>query len=507
MYSSFKVFKNSLSSYISKGLTLIIFFWVQRLLLLKISVEEYSLYVIISSFIFLLPVLSSSIQSAAAKYMIEAYAKNQENEMNLIYSNAILSSYTISGIVIITGFFSAQLIVDAMNVSQDLRNLAHEMTIILILNFAVSFIGNSMAIGIHLRQALVLNNTLDIISEIFRVFLLYFLMNKFGYSAIWVIHAMFFTNIVLMSVKIMFAKKLMPKLSFKINLVSILTIKKILSFGTYNSLIIFNRYLRNFGLIILYQRIGNANDVRALNIGRFISKTSLQLWEPVRASIGAKLIADHSLAFIESLRKTFVYTTRFGIFLIGLVIGYIYLYAQGITDWLLKEVADESIVVLVRLSCLNVFFQSSSLMLPQLSQAYDDQKNYVKRALSSVLLSILFVTFGSVTFNFGVTDSALLFLLSTLIFDLIFLMNYGFKLLELWKLSHIVFLYSAFIPFIIVAVSHQLHFTDLFLSENISILSGIIFVIYYGVILHLVLSREERLIYKTLTNKLFNGVQ
>ena len=84
------VLANSVSMAITKLLSITVFIWVQQYLLKRISPDEYAIYAIVSSLVFLLPFITSALVSAGVRFMVYDYTRRVFEKLNGVY---LLQSY------------------------------------------------------------------------------------------------------------------------------------------------------------------------------------------------------------------------------------------------------------------------------------------------------------------------------------------------------------------------------------------------------------------------------
>ncbi len=391
---------------ITKFLSITVFIWVQQYLLKRISPGEYAVYAIISSLVFLLPFITSALVSAGVRYMIFEYTRRDFGKMNRILSTSIILNATIGSIILLVSLLAVYFLDHILSIEQEYLYDAQLMFLIIIITFLVNFALTPLGLGLHITQKLVIKNIIDLIVEILKIALLFSLLFGVSTKALWLVVANAFALILALGVRIFLSKKIIPQMSFSISYFDKAFVNKFLSFGSWNSIILLSRYLRNFAALFILNRFGTNTDVSNFNIGRFVSRQTLQVWEPIRSSIGAPLIAMHSKNQFQRLNDTYLKGSRLAIWITSFVVFPAIIFSEVFVTLYVGEVYINAAYIIMALLSI-VPFQMLNAMLPQISAAMDNQKDLAIRMLTIQVVNIVAMYYVLVIMNLTVIEMAI----------------------------------------------------------------------------------------------------
>lgn len=400
------VFVNSVSMAITKLLSITVFIWVQQYLIKRISADEYAIYAIVSSLVFLLPFITSALVSAGVRYMIFEYTRRDFEKMNKVLSTSIILNSCVGIVLLLLSLFVLFHLDSLLKVAPQYLDDAKLMFVIIIITFVLNFVFTPFGLGLHVAQKLVIKNIIDLIVEILKITLLFSLLFGVSTKALWLVLVNSLALIVALIIRITLSKKIIPQMRFSIQSFDITFVSKFLSFGGWNSIILLSRYLRNFAALFLLNRFGTSVDVSSFNIGRFVSRQTLQVWEPVRASIGAPLIAMYGKNQFQRLNDTYLKGSRLAMWMTGFVVFPAIIFSESFVKLYAGEFYLNAAYIIVALLAI-IPFQMLNAMLPQISAAMDRQKGLAIRMLVIQLINLAIMYYILVTLDLTVVEMAM----------------------------------------------------------------------------------------------------
>lgn len=399
------VFANSISMAITKLLSITVFIWVQQYLLKRISPSEYAIYAIISSFVFLLPFITSSLVSAGVRYMVHEYTRRDFAKMNKILSTSIILNASIGLFVLITSLIAVYYLDSLLTIEPEDLLDAKLMFLIIIVTFLVNFVLTPLGLGLHITQKLVIKNIIDLAVEILKIALLFLLLFGVSTKALWLVVVNSVALILALIVRIVLSKKIIPEMNFLISGFDKKFVSKFLSFGSWNSIILLSRYLRNFAALFLLNRFGSSTDVANFNIGRFVSRQTAQIWEPIRASTGTPLIAMYSKNQFQRLNDTYLKGSRLAIWITSFVVFPAMIFSEAFVKLYVGDFYINAAYIIMALLSI-IPFQMLNAMLPQISAAMDNQKDLAIRMMMIQLVNLAVMYYILVVMELTVVEMA-----------------------------------------------------------------------------------------------------
>lgn len=400
------VFANSVSMAITKLLSITVFIWVQQYLLKRISPGEYAVYAIISSLVFLLPFITSALVSAGVRYMIYEYTRQEFIKMNRILSTSIIINAVIGVFILLLSLLAVYNLDHLLTIESEYLKDAKLMFLIIIGTFLINFVLTPLGLGLHITQKLVIKNIIDLIVEILKITLLFSLLFGVSTKALWLVVANAFALILALIFRIVLSKKIIPQMKFSIRGFDKTFVNKFLSFGGWNSIILLSRYLRNFAALFMLNRFGTNTDVSNFNIGRFVSRQTQQVWEPIRSSIGAPLIAMYSKNQYQRLNDTYLKGSRLAIWITSFIVFPAIIFSKPFVKLYVGETYIDAAFIIMALLAI-VPFQMLNAMLPQISAAMDNQKNLAIRMLGIQIISLMAMYYILVVLKLTVIEMAI----------------------------------------------------------------------------------------------------
>jgi len=477
------VLANSVSMAITKLLSITVFIWVQQYLLKRISPDEYAIYAIVSSLVFLLPFITSALVSAGVRFMVYEYTRRDFEKMNKVLSTSIILNSCVGLVMLLVSLFAVFHLDSLLKVAPQYLDDAKLMFVIIIITFVINFAFTPFGLGLHVAQKLVIKNIIDLFVEILKITLLFSLLFAVSTKALWLVLANSVALLLALIIRIALSKKIIPQMRFSIQSFDITFVSKFLSFGGWNSIILLSRYLRNFAALFLLNRFGTSVDVSSFNIGRFVSRQTLQVWEPVRASIGAPLIAMYGKNQFQRLNDTYLKGSRLAMWMTSFVVFPAIIFSESFVRLYAGETYLNASFIIVALLAI-VPFQMLNAMLPQISAAMDRQKGLAIRMLVIQLINFAIMYYILVILNLTVVEMAMSIAVVNIIGELFVITHFAHKNLNIQFLNILKKgLLPGLLPGILaslywVAINYTVETITSFVNLGLVIIPGIVIQIF-----------------------------
>ncbi|WP_406684192.1 hypothetical protein N1F78_00240 [Seonamhaeicola sp. MEBiC1930] len=497
------VFVNSISMGVTKLLSITVFIWVQQFLLKRISSDEYAIYAIISSFVFLLPFITSALVGASSRYMVFEYTQKNYGKMNKVLSTSVLAHLAIGILILIISLPVLVYMDRILNIEPKLMFDAQIMFSLIVVTFVVNFIFTPFGLGLHITQKLVFKNIIDLSIEVFKISLLFTLLFAVSTKALWLVVVNCIGLLLALMIRIFYSKKLIPQINFSIGSFDKSFVGKIFSFGSWNSIILLSRYLRNFSALFLLNKFGTSGDVANFNIGRFVSRQTLQVWEPIRSSIGAPLIAMYSKKQFQRLNNTYLKGSRLALWLTSFIVFPFIIFSGEFVNLYAGESYMDAVFVIIALMSI-IPFQMLNAMLPQISAAMNKQKELAIRMLLIQLINVALMIYLLLVLKLSLIELAISIAVVNIIGELFVITFFAKHKLNV-KFREI--LKYGFIPGVVPGILSSFYwvfmqytmvpetYTDLILI----VLTGYIFLVIF---IYLFSLKEDKIKFKSVLNVL-----
>ena len=419
---------NTASFAVTKLLSIVIFVWVQQFLLKNISSSEYAIYAVISSLVFFMPFISATFTKASSRYITEAYVKKQFDKITSIASTAVIVQAAVSLLILLIAFPLIIYLDRILTIDKAFLLESQLMFAIIIITFVLSFILAPLGVGLHVTQSYVIKNGIDLICEIIKNALLFFLLFAVSTKAIWLVVANSVGVILALFLRIIISKKLISTMRFSHKYYDKTFTNKILSFGSWSGVILLARYLRNFSALFLLNKLGNNIDVANFNIGRIVSRQSLQLFEPLRSSLGTPLTNLFALGQLERLKNSYIKGARLATWITGLaVFPFLAFSTEFVVLYAGNAYLTAAIVIVLLMSALP--FQMINILLPQIAAAMDNQKGLAIRLITIQILNVIVMFVSLYNFDVGLVNMILISIIVNILGDMLVVATFSTKLL------------------------------------------------------------------------------
>lgn len=260
---------NSVSSVGAKLLNISVLVWLQQHLLRRIPPEEYAIYPVVASVMFLLPLFSSFLSNAVTRYLIDAYARHDERRVTQLVSSIFPLLLGVSVTLTAIGFLFAWYIDRVLTIAPAYRNEARLMLALLVLQFTSSITTVPFVAGFQLRQRYMLRNMLQLSQQLLRLLFLVILLMGVSTRVSWVVVATFAASIPVNTIMVILSRRMVPALVFRLSSYRWSMTRELMSFGLWQVGGQISYFLYNSQSILL-NKFGSAVDVTAFYVGNMI---------------------------------------------------------------------------------------------------------------------------------------------------------------------------------------------------------------------------------------------
>jgi O-antigen/teichoic acid export membrane protein len=358
-----------------------VFLWVQYHLLKQISPEEYSVFVVVSGFFFLMPIFNLVFASSTARYVVEYYARKECEQITTVISSIVPVLLLVGLLMFLAAIVGSYHIDVVLRIPETMQFDAQVMLLLLAVSVVLNLILAPFTLGLHVLQKYVLNNVVLLVGEVIRIAILLLLLFGVSTRALWVVLATALADQLCLVVRAVISVRLVPELKFSLRYVRFSIIPELVSFGIWNSVIALSRYLRNHMALLIMNWFTTPVDVTCFSLGVSMHRQAYQLWEPVRASLGPPLIAMHASGDKSRLQRAYCMGGRYALWLTMAVVTPLLVFRQEFVRLYAGEQYEPAASVLLFI-LLALPIQMMQVMLPQVAQAKARLRSLGLRMLS-----------------------------------------------------------------------------------------------------------------------------
>lgn len=387
---------NSASSLATRLLSISVLIWLQQYLLKRISPEEYSLLPVLYSVMMFAPLLTTILTGGLGRYIVEAYAKDDDKRVTQIVSTMFPILCTTGLFFLVGGWTFAWHIDKILTIDPKYVWDARVMMALLMASTAIRLPLSPFGVGLYVRQKFVLANLIAVGVEVFRLSLLFGLLFGVSTRVLWVVSASVCAELASLLVTTALSRRLVPALRFSLSRVYWPIARELTSFGGWSFVGGLANTVRMAIDPILLNKFSTPLEVAAFNVGTIPQRQLVGFLVALRAPLGPSLIAMHVDNRESSIRNTYLRIGRYAMWGILLLTVPAMVFAHElITLYAGNKYALAAPVLLVSLIALPLGY--SNIVAPQLAEAKACIKPWVLRGsvlhTANLALTIYLVVF------------------------------------------------------------------------------------------------------------------
>ena len=299
---------NSLSSILTVAIEFFFNFWLYQYLIRRISPEEYSLLPVVMSIMVFMPLLTVFFTSGIGRYIIDAYAKGDEEGVTRIISSIFPFLTLCAILVLFIGGVVTFNIDHLLNIPAGRTSDARLMFFLLFILFAYRVLAIPFQVGFYVKQKFVASNMLMLARTLTKIAILFVLLFSTDVWVVWVVVADTASGFVFATIRLIYSRRMMPSLKYRVRMFDFSTAKTILSFGFWSFLAQSANSLGRAMDPIILNLFATPMDVTCFHIGSSFRRQTLNLMGRIFVNLQPAYIAMYS----TNQQKRFVNTFHRG---------------------------------------------------------------------------------------------------------------------------------------------------------------------------------------------------
>jgi len=420
---------NSASFALVRLLGASVFLWARYRLLHVVSPEEFSVFVVIGGFFFLMPVLLQVFFGSTLRYVINHYARDEMDQVTSIVSSIFPILIVVGGLICVATALGVRYIEVLFVIPAGCKLDAQLMLMLISLWAVLNLVLSPFTLGIHVLQKYVFNNTISLVGEVLKIILLFVLLFGVSTRALWVAVATTAGELFCLFVRVVVSVRLVPQLRLSRSHIEPALVPKLIWLGVWNSLVVLSRYLQNHGSLIIMNRFSTPVEVNCFSLGRSMNREANQFWEPARASLGPPLTAMYATGSWGRLRKAYCTGGRYAIWIVmAVVIPLVVFRHEFVRLYAGQQYLKAAPVLLFWL--LPIPFQLVNVMLPQIARAQARLKGLALRTVCVRLVSLLAIVVVVHYYKGDSLSAAIVFAGCSIVGEIALIWPHGCRLLD-----------------------------------------------------------------------------
>ncbi len=400
------VMVNSASSLMTRLLSLSVLVWLQQYLLKRISPDEYQLLPVLYSIMMFAPLLTTVLTGGLARYIIDAYAKDDEERVNQIISTMFPILCVAGALFVAGGWLFAWFIDDILTISPEYVSDARIMLAMLMLCTALRLPLAPFSVGLVVRQMFWVSNVIGIGGEIVRLSVLFTLLFGVSTRVIWVVTAAVCAEMLNMAVILVVSRRVTPFLRYQTSMFRWPIAREIVSFGGWSFSASFAETVRSGADPIILNKLATPTDVACFHLGTLVLRHVHLLVTGMLATMGPALISLHASNDRERLKRIFLRIGRLALWAVLFPVLPLMVYsAQIIEIYAGSRYAEAAPVMVVSLIFFPLFYVF--LLVPNLANTGGRIRDWALITMSMNSLNLLLTFFLVGYLDMGAFGSAL----------------------------------------------------------------------------------------------------
>lgn len=397
---------NGLSQVVARVLNLSVLVWLQQYLLRRISPEEYSLFPVIMSAIFFMPLLTSFMNVGLTRHVTEAYAKGDNDQVTTFVSSMFPFILGAGLFMMLIGIGFSLHVDQFLNIPDGRSDEATLMMLLLVITLGVDFIFFPFRIGFNLKQRFVLLNIMRLVRDLLRMLILLILLFCVSTSVIWVVLATAISTILSVLVEVWFSRRLVPALTFRLSMVRLSEVIEPLTFGWWSFVSQAAQQIKRSSDPIILNLFSTPLEVTCFFLGSMIGNNLNSMIHLFLIPLQPQLIAMYVSGNRQRIRSAYYRINKYMMWATVLVVAPLIIFRNEIVVlYVGVEYIKAATVLMLILIPLPLYV--SNVMIMRIAPAINQVRSTTSRELLSECVNMGLTIYFVAALHIGALGSAL----------------------------------------------------------------------------------------------------
>lgn len=418
---------NSASSFGTRLINVFVLLWLNQYLVSQLSDEEYSLLPLLTSVMMFAPLLTTVLTAGLGRYIMEAYARDDENRVTQIVST-MLPILSLAGVAFLSaGWIFAWYIDYVLTIAPERVWDARIMMGLLMMATAIRVPQSAFGVGLYIQQRFVIQNAIQVGCEFIRIALLFILLFGVSTRVMWVVTASVIAEMVSLVLITILSVRSVKALRFHRSAINWSIAGELTSFGGWSFVATLADRIRTGADPILLNKLATANDVACFHLGSLPNRQIQRFSQAVRQPLQPVLTALHATEDVKRLRNVYMRGGRIALWCALLpAVLLMVLHMEFILLYVGEEFAQAGRVMLISLTLFPLAYGSTLTAAIATAQGKIRRWALILVGMNSANLAVTIYLVGYL--EWGAIGSALGTLATTAVFYPLFVYPLGLEL-------------------------------------------------------------------------------
>ncbi len=338
---------NSASTIVCQAIRVTVLVWLHQHLLRRISPEEYVLYPVVLAIVAFLPLFTGILTSGIGRYIVEAYARDDESRIVEIVSTMFMLLLPLSLVLMLGGGLASWHVDKLLTIAPDRVWDARLMLLLLVFSLAVQLPTVVFGLGTYVRQKFVLANLIILGAEVLKSALLFILLLAVSTRVLWVPVATVCGQVSCLIVTLIVSRRLMPSLRFRRDAIRWNLVRDIVGFGGWNFLGAAAVRIQESVVPLVLNELGAPLDLACFHAGT-MGRRQINHWTDVTSRPLYPIVTGmHAVGAKARLRSVYIRGGRINLWLVAFVAVPAMIYSRELMDLYVGPVYSDGAYVLI----------------------------------------------------------------------------------------------------------------------------------------------------------------
>lgn len=348
---------NTLSSVAANVISMGIMLWLYPYLLGRISEKEYSLYPVVMSAVVFLSLLSIVLVGGLSRYIVEAYAKGDEERVTQIVSTMSALLFGAGLLVLAIGLVFSWYVDSVLTIVPERLWDARIMMALLVTGFVVQLVSMPFQAGIYVRQKFVSLNLIRLGQQLLRMVILFILLFCISTRVLWVVVASVSSNLCGIFLICSISRRLVRSLRFRRIAIHWPIAREMTSFGGWVLVARLSDLIRMNADPIILNKLATPLDVTCFHLGSMPFRQIQQFSSGAQGTLMPALTAMHAIESQDRFRSAYFRGGRYGLWAVLLLSVPMMIYSyEFITLWVGEKFLSGAMVIIFLLATYPVLY-------------------------------------------------------------------------------------------------------------------------------------------------------
>ena len=418
---------NSVSTLGARLLTILVLFWVQKYLIDEIGDQGFSVLPVVLAIMMAAPLITTVLTGGLGRFIVEADARKDDRRVTEIVSTMFPILCAAAAAFLALGWTVSWFAGPLLNIGPEYVNEARLMLAILVFSATVRLVVAPFSLGLFVRQKFVLENLINVATELFRLGLLFALLFGVSIRMLWPVVATATAEITNLLLLQWLSRRMMPTLRFNPKCIHWGTARELTNFGGWMTLSGVASTIRRSADVPILNWFARPLEVNLFYFGQ-IPKNQMAIFSSqIKRTVLPIITSCFATGQMDKVRRAYLRASRYALWIatLPLVPGLLY-GGNAFVFYLGEEKRDCAIVMNMLLA--TYLFAWPSVLTPELAQASGKMRRLSLTEFSMHITNLVLTFYAVGYLKLGAFGSAIATLLVTAVFHPVLIWPLGMQL-------------------------------------------------------------------------------